>query len=541
MADTQIDELRLDITVEDNTSGESSDKKVKNLATAISRLNKVLSAFDNAKFSKTFENMAKGIEPFVKKIDSVSSALESLATIVKKSGLEKAVEQAISGLSAPEKESVSTGGGETKPIRASGGQAQQLGQTSNELKKVNKQIDDIDKKSKKSTSSFNKLMKSIGRIAFYRTIRRAIQEITQAFTESIDGIAQYNSEFRDTMGSLQSSIDKAKASVGVAFYQTLIVLEPVITAISNGIVHLSNGLSYLSAKLRGSSTYMRINTEYMKEYQSAVQGTLLSFDTFETLSGSQGIDYSKMLEEVETSGSSFGEELGNIKNILIEISGILLAIGGYKIVKWIADGGIKKLTEGLGGIKGKIDDISNAGLIAGASFVFLTSIANLIDVIKNWDSQSLVTKITAITSAALGFAAVVFSILAAIPGIGGAKVLKAIAVGATALAAVSGLISAAKFADGGMFEGAGTMYALAGENGAEIVAQGSQGTGVANVEQIADAVYRGNMKSYYDYGIAQNGGIRAYIGDIDALGTAVARSTGFKNETKRQGQRQYFN
>ena len=46
------------------------------------------------------------------------------------------------------------------------------------------------------------------------------------------------------------------------------------------------------------------------------------------------------------------------------------------------------------------------------------------------------------------------------------------------------------FAEGGMFpEDIGTLYALAGESGAEIVARGSRGTGVANVEQIADAQY----------------------------------------------------
>lgn len=46
------------------------------------------------------------------------------------------------------------------------------------------------------------------------------------------------------------------------------------------------------------------------------------------------------------------------------------------------------------------------------------------------------------------------------------------------------------FAEGGMFpEDEGTLYALAGEDGAEIVARGARGTGVANVEQIADAQY----------------------------------------------------
>lgn len=50
------------------------------------------------------------------------------------------------------------------------------------------------------------------------------------------------------------------------------------------------------------------------------------------------------------------------------------------------------------------------------------------------------------------------------------------------------------FADGGMIDDVtkGTMFALAGEDGAEIVARGRYGTGVANVEQIAEAVEIGS-------------------------------------------------
>ena len=56
------------------------------------------------------------------------------------------------------------------------------------------------------------------------------------------------------------------------------------------------------------------------------------------------------------------------------------------------------------------------------------------------------------------------------------------------------------FAEGGMFNGLGTIYlARAGEAGAEIVAHGSRGTGVANVEQIADAQYM----AMNDYGLKE--------------------------------------
>ena len=599
MADTQIDELRLDITVEDKTSGESSDKKVKNLATAISRLNKNLQAFDNAKFTKVFDNMSKGLDPFVKKIEKVSNALASLATIVSKGGLDKAVKEVSGKVPELKTETTSDSGRQSEPVQAVQGQAEELGNISEQTKKlakvsndwagklaiakrqleliegkldsgtlkesqivayqskrislldkidkINQQItkekeeqektdEDGGKKEEKKATSLSKLLKSFGRIAMYRAVRRTIQEITQAFTEGIGGLARYNSEVNQSMSKITSNFAQVKASISVALYQPLIAIEPVITSVSQGIVNLSNGLSFLFAKLRGASTYMKINTQYLKDYKSALDGTLLSFDTFETLGKGQGIDYSQMFEEVETASSSFAEELGNVKNILIEISGILLAIAGYKIAKWIANGGIKNLTDGLGNINKKINDISTAGLIAGASFSFITSIINLIDVIKNWDSQSLVTKITGITAAVLGLAAVIFSILAAIPAIGHAAVFKALAIGTTAAGTLMGVVSAMKFADGGMmntksFNGAGTMYAIAGESGAEVVAQGSAGTGVLNVDQFADAM----VSALVRYGAARdtsNG--TTIVLDGNKVGQLVASNVGFRNEANRR-------
>lgn len=576
MADnsTQIDELRLDITVEDKTSGESSDKKVKNLAAAISRLNNNLQAFDNKKMSNVFANMAKGIDPFVQKINKVSGALNSLATIVSKMGIDKAVEETTKSISPLQKETVSGDSRAETKIQAQQGTAQQLEQIQNiakstsssilgittkveilkkKLEMVNAELqkdgltekqlvqlknqqlsiqEQINKaEGKKPKVPLSNLLKSFGRIAVYRAIRTVIKEITQAFTEGIGGLARYNDEVNQSMTKITSSFAQVKASISIALYQPLIMLEPIITAVSQGIVSLSNGLSFLFAKLRGASTYMRVNTEYLKDYKSALDGTLLSFDTFETLGKGKGIDYSQMFEEVETSSSSFSEALGNIKNILIEISGILLAIGGYKIIKWIAEGGIKNLINGLSGIKTKINDISTAGLIAGASFAFLASIVNLIDVIKNWDSQSLITKITAITAAALGLAAVVFSILAAIPAIGHTAVFKALAVGTAAVGTLVGVVSAMKFADGGMFEGAGTMYAIAGESGAEVVAQGSAGTGVLNVDQFADAM----VSALVRYGAARdNGSGTTIVLDGNKVGQLVASNAGFRNEANRR-------
>lgn len=73
------------------------------------------------------------------------------------------------------------------------------------------------------------------------------------------------------------------------------------------------------------------------------------------------------------------------------------------------------------------------------------------------------------------------------------------------------------FAEGGMFPDAkGTLYALAGESGAEIVARGARGTGVANVEQIADAQYMA-MQDYDLRGAIQSAAVAIVNGVVDGL------------------------
>ena len=95
------------------------------------------------------------------------------------------------------------------------------------------------------------------------------------------------------------------------------------------------------------------------------------------------------------------------------------------------------------------------------------------------------------------------------------------------------------FADGGMIDdlNLGTYYlARAGEDGAEIVAQGSRGTGVANVEQIADAQYMA-MNEYDVKGEIQ----RATVAIVNGITNAINGAGGATNVNVRIGDRAFKN
>ena len=138
-----------------------------------------------------------------------------------------------------------------------------------------------------------------------------------------------------------------------------------------------------------------------------------------------------------------------------------------------------------------------------------------------------------------GAATALLAVLIGIKGTMSAGLLAISAAGiGIALASVQQAInsfSVKKYANGGIMEGAGTLYSLAGESGAEIVAQGSQGTGVANVKQIAEAVYQGQMRAFIDYNAAR-GDMSGMSFDVDGykLGQMVARNDGFINAVRQK-------
>lgn len=405
-----------------------------------------------------------------------------------------------------------------------------------EIKKTQKNINGLKKDLEKETkvSWFEKLVNTFKRVGFYRLARRLFQVIEQGLSESITNLAKFDSGVNDTMSSLTSSFTILSNSLGVVIAPLLKIVEPILNGLAKTVGSVANAIGYLLAKLTGSSKLLKVNTEYLKDFNKEIQ--TLSFDKFESLD--ESADIGSMFEEVDLESTSFlgelagaKEELAKIDELLITIGGTLAGYASYKFVDWIVSGKAKTFftdaDTGLGKIKKKIDDISSAGLIASSAFAFVTSIINLIDVIKNWDSQSLVTKITAIVSVCLALFAVIASILSAVLPTGPAKVFKAIAIGTTAGATLTGVVSAMRFAEGGRPE-AGSLF-IAGEAGAELVTTMPSGqTGVTNIAQFRQATVEALYEWWSDakYDIPE--GSTTYLD-----GAQIARSKSFKNELNR--------
>ena len=86
------------------------------------------------------------------------------------------------------------------------------------------------------------------------------------------------------------------------------------------------------------------------------------------------------------------------------------------------------------------------------------------------------------------------------------------------------------YANGGILESAGTMYAVAGESGAEVVARGKSGTGVTNIEQFTEAMYNALVR----YGAARGELEKAKLTlNANDVGRAVVESEGFREGVRR--------
>lgn len=481
----EIDRLELNISVRDD----DSTKKINDLADAISRLKSEvggITAKTSSQIKSSFKSIQNGLSKPLSKITVNENINKELEKGVKIKQAELPISEKLYDFN----------------------------------KKETKEQEEQTKKQQKGLTA------SIKRIAVYRAIRALLKEITSAIKESFDTISQISPEFRDTLSSTTSSIKIIQGSVGSLVASVLPLVQPLLQGIATTIGTISNSISKTIAVMKGQGTYIKVNTDYWKEYQSAVKGTLLAFDTFTTLStndGMQGLFTEEIISESETS---------RIKEILPVIQGITATIGlllSSAAITWIIDGGLTKVL----GVLQKIDLIKFVkvtALVAGITLL----VQGFKQLRESWENMNIspLEKVVQVINAIL--AGVIGTVIAV-------KALKVpIAVALAAGAALAGGVamlqaqinSTKAFANGGMFNGAGTMYAIAGESGAEVVAQGSAGTGVLNVAQFKQAM----VEALYEYGASRGdfGNMTVNL-DGNRVGQAVANSTGFKNEARRLG------
>lgn len=548
MITTELDTLVLNIEVNDKRDGETAAKKISTLNRVLNKFQTTVKTLDTKTFRTKFASMTSSIKPFVSQLNTAKSTILALDRVLKKMSVNK-VKDAIKNGTVGEVDTPEENKTESTPS-AQNGTSQDLPDAKKEKETIEsliskygaltKTVDDADKtrtlyferyngsdkittkytakleeqdgKLKEVAGSFQyvgqtasevtggglkSFFLSIKRIALYRAIRTSLKVITQSLKEGIVNLAAFDEKSRATMSEITSSITIMKNSLGVAIMPLIQAITPIIQGISKAVGTLANAISYLSAKLKGETTWLKVNTEYLKEFNK--QSNLLSFDEFNSLKQD---DTSGMFTTEQMQGSSLSSILGDctaLSGVLTGIATTLGIIGGAKILGLITGGklltSIKSIWTTTLSFSGTIQGLAvGIGALAGGLVYFITNLDQM-----NTTAKILIPVLTILLGIITGLAV---AHAAAKAGIA-APAMAAITAGAlvAGLTLVAGTaIAVSKHANGGMFEGTGTLYHQAGEAGAEIVATGSKGTGVTNISQFKQAM----VEALSEYDAARN-------------------------------------
>lgn len=537
-----VDTLALKISVDKLT--QSKVDVVNNLASAIETLNKAVKD-------------TSGIKSYVAELNKVAKILGSIKTTTPKTpkaqttgGEEPKIGTAnISNeVLKTEEEIVSVQKEQTNEQKT---QLTNLDKKKKKIAEDTKAQKDNNKEVKKSATLWSKLSRSIVRVAFYRAIRTSIKEIVDAVQFGIKNVAQFDDETNKAMSDIMNSATQLKNTLGVSFSYILKAISPAIISLSDSIVSLIDNLNMALASMSGKSTYLKAK-KGMDDYAESIKNAnsqLLSFDKFETLSKGDTTNISDMFEEtkvpeelnstaetfveiikiVETLANSL-KELKPVLNSLLGITFNILKIVSSIINVFIEKSNIvsyiNKIAESINRLNAFLEknkwiyDLLSVSVEIGLTMMT----GGLYAIIVYWDKIVLFFKNTCKKigdffsnlwkGIANGFAKIINGIsngfiefinnlidglnlvlkpLDLIAGIFGGKVK---------IPNWNATVNWRPYADGGMVD-TGTKF-IAGEAGAEIVHQGSRGTGVANVEQIAEANYKGTLRALYEYGAARN-------------------------------------
>lgn len=408
------------------------------------------------------------------------------------------------------------------------------------LAKNNEEQEEANKKQ----STFSKLWSAFKRITFYRTIRRAIQLVTQGLGQGLTNLREYDKELDTTLKSLSNAGTALKNSFASALGSLLKTVEPLVVRIADGIANITNRINEAKAVMSGATTYTKIltsDTEEWKQQLEDVGKTLLSFDKFESLEKQQ---YTGTVEaEVGMTQEEASGILDKLKAIKEAILAIGIAWGTLKITNILSD--ISKLSSGLSNVKGIL---GNLEIIIGAVGLAIGAI-NIAKIIENWNSWSAEGQ--KVAGVILGLTAVVASLAVAIYA-STLQWAKAIAIGGLVVAtgtsialALGNHLSKTKSSgggargleDGGIPPKSELFYMNEYGKPEALVNTGGTQTNVINIDQLTYGMKQGFVQAIYETGLLDAMQSTVVVEGRNIDNNAVARGlfNALKTESQRRG------
>lgn len=412
-----------------------------------------------------------------------------------------------------------------------------------DIKRSLKDVNDEQDKTTKKTSKFGILLNQIKRIAVYRAIRRGLQIITQIAVGGIQNIRSVDKELDTSLKNISNSFTAIKNSFATVLGELLKSISPIIVRIADGIANITNRISEAKAAMSGATTYTKILTSDTEEWQEQlkkVQGSLLSFDKFESLSSGDTFTGVKEEEEVGMDTEKAVSILATLESVKAVLAGIAGIIVTMKIGELISK--ISKINSILGGTKGTLSILGGIAGVIGGLYLTIKGIVNIV----NWDDQTTgLEKFLDVLTLVLGVVAAIAGVLAltkakTITGAIAGGIAIAAAIGGIVLSSKSNAIKSARasgYIDGGVPDKSELFYMNEYGKPEAMMNLGGQ-TNVINQDQLRFSMKEGFKEAFVELGLLEMlSDQRIVLEGRDIDNSAVARGlfNALKTESKRRG------
>lgn len=272
----------------------------------------------------------------------------------------------------------------------------------------------------KTAGFFGKLNRSLARIAVYRTMRKAISYIGEAFKKGLEAAYQFSkasqpaeyAKLAGAMDGLKKAASTMSLQLGAAFGGLITAVAPVLIQIINLVTQAADAITRLFAILNGSGYYKKAAEGFEEVGKSAggagkkIKGLLASWDELNVIGkesggggGSSKTDYSGAYEWVKAE-SEWAKlfQKGDFFGIGAKISDALGDVS-KKIKKFFQKSEVKnfgkKLVKALNGFVSKPENWKSFGEAVGTA----------IGTVTNWVVQFFTgTDWTAVKAAIAAFA-----------------------------------------------------------------------------------------------------------------------------------------
>ena len=145
---------------------------------------------------------------------------------------------------------------------------------------------------------FVSLWNAVKRVAFYRLIRTAIKEVTQALREGISLLVQWDrvygnntSRAAQTTDELAAKWREVKKSLGAAAMPIIQLMQPALERIMQTVINIANLINQTVRALQGYSTYIKATDKGFKSavgYAKELKRILFGFDELNVLPSENG-------------------------------------------------------------------------------------------------------------------------------------------------------------------------------------------------------------------------------------------------------------